>query len=248
MATHDLGTGMYTIMTQVAADALGLPQERVICRIGDSRFPAAPVAGGSMSTASVMPAVQAACAALRTRALDLAGEPLDYSRAAQVAGGTLTAQSDTAPGEEQGQYSFNSFGAQFVEVRVDESIGRVRVSRATGVFDCGKILNPKTARSQMVGGSIWGIGQALLEASVLDPRTGRMLSDSFAEYRIPVNADIGQIDIAFIEEPDYLLNPLGARGVGEIGITGVAAAIANAIYHATGKRVRDLPITPEKLL
>jgi len=229
VATHDLGTGMYTIMTQVAAEALGVPISQVECRIGDSRFPPAPVAGGSQSTASVMPAVQAACLKLRE------------------SGGEM-AEADAAPGDEQGRYSFQSFGAQFAEVRVDEAIGRVRVSRFLGVFDCGKILNPKTARSQMLGGIVFGIGQALFEEAVVDPRTGRLLTDSMAEYRVPVNADVGELEILFVEEPDYVLNPLGARGVGEIGITGVAAAIANAIYHAIGKRLRDLPITPEKLL
>jgi xanthine dehydrogenase YagR molybdenum-binding subunit len=229
VATHDIGTGMYTIMTQVAADALGVPIEQVECRIGDSAFPPAPVAGGSMSTASVMPAVQAACIKLRET------------------GGTV-AEASTAPGDEENRYSFHSFGAQFVEVHVDEALGRVRVSRALGVFDCGRILNPKTARSQFLGGIIFGIGMALLEDGVFDHRTGRVVSDNLADYRIPVNADVGELDALFIEEPDYVFNPLGARGIGEIGITGVAAAIANAVYHATGKRVRDLPISPEKLI
>jgi xanthine dehydrogenase YagR molybdenum-binding subunit len=229
VATHDLGTGMYTIMAQVAADALGVPVEQVECRLGDSSFPKAPVAGGSQSTASVMPAVQAACLKLRE------------------SGGT-EAEATTAPGDEQKRYSFQSFGAQFIEVRVDETLGRVRVSRALGVFDCGKILNPKTARSQMLGGIVFGIGMALLEEGVFDPRTGRILSDNLADYRVPVNADVGEVEVLFVEEPDYVFNPLGARGLGEIGITGVAAAIANAVYHATGKRVRGLPITPEKLL
>jgi xanthine dehydrogenase YagR molybdenum-binding subunit len=229
VATHDLGTGMYTIMAQVAADALGVPVSQIECRLGDSSFPSAPVAGGSQSTASVMPAVQAACVKLRE------------------SGGTM-AEASSAPGDEQRRYSFQSFGAHFVEVRVDEALGRVRVSRALGVFDCGKVLNPKTARSQMLGGIVFGIGMALLEDGVYDPRTGRVLSDNLADYRIPVNADIGELEILFVEKPDYLFNPLGARGMGEIGITGVAAAIANAVYHATGKRVRDLPITPEKLL
>jgi xanthine dehydrogenase YagR molybdenum-binding subunit len=229
VATHDLGTGMYTIMTQVAADALQLPISQVEVRIGDSKFPRSPVAGGSMSTASVMPAVQAACIKLRES-------------------GGIEASADAAPGDEQSRYAFQSFGAQFVEVRVDEALGRVRVSRVLGVFDCGKILNPKTTRSQMLGGIVFGIGQALFEENVVDPRNGRLLTDNLAEYRLPVNADVGEIEVLFIEEPDYLLNPLGARGVGEIGITGVAAAISNAIYHATGRRLRDLPFTPEKLL
>src|SRR5579875_417917 len=196
----------------------------------------------------VTPAVQQACEELRRRAIELAGEPVDYARAARLSGGTLSIMSDVAPGDEQRRYAFQSFGAQFIEVRVDEALGRVRVTRALGVFDCGRILNPKTARSQMLGGIVFGIGQALLEEGIVDKRTGRLLTDNLAEYRVPVNADIGEIEVLFIEEPDYALNPLGARGIGEIGITGVAAAIANAVYHATGKRIRELPITPEKLL
>jgi len=229
VATHDLGTGMYSIMAQVAADALQVALDEVECRLGDSRYPDAPVAGGSMSTASVMPAVQAACLKLRASGGDFA-------------------EAGTAPGDESNRYAFQSFGAQFIEVRVDEALGRVRVTRALGVFDCGRILNPKTARSQALGGIVMGIGMALLEEGAFDPRSGRILTDNLADYRIPVNADIGNLDAFFIEEPDYVFNPLGARGIGEIGITGVAPAIANAVFNATGKRVRDLPITPEKLL
>ncbi len=229
VATHDIGTGMYSIIAQVAADALGVGVEQIECRIGDSSLPPAPVAGGSMSTASVMPAVQAACLKLRES-------------------GANEAEASTAPGDEQGRYAFHSFGAQFVEVRVDERLGRVRVARALGVFDCGKIINPKTARSQFLGGMVFGIGMALMEDGVFDPRSGRVMTDNLADYRIPVNADIDEIEAITVEHPDFLLNPLGARGVGEIGTTGVAAAIANAVYNATGKRIRELPITPDKLL
>jgi len=229
VATHDIGTGMYSIIAQVAADALGVGVERIEVRIGDSALPAAPVAGGSMSTASVMPAVQAACLKLRES-------------------GGNEAEASSAPGDEQGRYSFHSFGAQFVEIRVDETLGRVRVARALGVFDCGKIINPKTARSQFLGGMVFGIGMALMEDGVFDKRSGRVVTDNLADYRIPVNADIGEIDAITVEHPDFLLNPIGARGVGEIGTTGVAAAIANAVYNATGKRIRTLPITPDKLL
>ena len=229
VATHDIGTGMYAIMTQVAADALGVPISQVECRLGDSSFPTAPVAGGSQSTASVMPAVQAACVKLRE------------------SGGTQ-AEASVAPGDEQNRYSFHSFGAQFVEVRVDATLGRVRVARALGVFDCGKIINPKTARSQFLGGMVFGIGMALMEEGVFDTRSGRVITDNLADYRIPVNADIEDIDAITIEHPDFVFNPLGVRGIGEIGITGVAAAIANAVYNATGKRIRELPITPDKLL
>ncbi len=229
VATHDIGTGMYSIIAQVAADALGVDVEQIEVRIGDSKLPPAPVAGGSMSTASVMPAVQAACLKLRE-------------------GGTNEAEASSAPGDEQGRYAFHSFGAQFIEVRVDETLGRVRIERALGVFDCGKIINPKTARSQFLGGMIFGIGMALMEEGLFDPRSGRVMTDNLIDYRIPVNADIGEIEAIAVEHPDFLLNPLGVRGVGEIGTTGVAAAIANAVYNATGKRIRELPITPDKLL
>ena len=237
-ATHDLGTGMYTIIAQVAADALGLPLERLIVRIGDSAYPRAPVAGGSQSTASVVPAVADACRALLART----GGTIDERAAGTEATGSATDDYD------EEHYAFHSFGAQFCEVRVDEELARVRVSRFVGVFDCGRIVNPKTARSQMIGGITMGLGMALMEETIRDPRSGAVVTNAFADYRVPVNADIPPIEIAFVEEPDLRLNALGVRGIGEIGITGVAAAVANAIYHATGKRVRDLPILPEKLL
>ena len=237
-ATHDLGTGMYTVIAQVAADTLGLPVERLIVRIGDSAYPRAPVAGGSQSTASVAPAVADACRAL----LERTGGTIDARAAGTEATGSATDDYD------EEHFSFHSFGAQFCEVRIDEELARVRVSRFVGVFDCGRIVNPKTARSQMVGGITMGLGMALLEETIRDPRSGAVVTNNFADYRVPVNADIPPIEIAFVEEPDLELNALGVRGIGEIGITGVAAAVANAIYHATGKRVRDLPILPEKLL
>jgi xanthine dehydrogenase YagR molybdenum-binding subunit len=162
--------------------------------------------------------------------------------------GALEALGISEPGKEGEAFSFHSFGAQFVEVRYDEEIARLRVTRALGVFDCGRVLNPKTARSQMIGGITWGIGMALLEETVRDDRYGAVVTNNLADYHVPVNADINAIDVVFVEEPDLRFNPLGARGMGEIGITGVAAAIANAVYHATGVRVRDLPIVPEKLL
>jgi len=277
-ATHDLGTGMYTILAQIAADALGADPRTIRVRIGDSTFPNAPVAGGSMSSASVGPAVQDAARRAQREAVAIAvsagASPLHGLSADDVeaVGGVLRAKDDpsraiaygdvvrlggtgaietvasSGPGEDSDAYSFHSFGAQFVEVRYDEEIARLRVARALGVFDCGRILNPKTARSQMLGGITWGIGMALLEETVRDDRAGAVVTNNLADYHVPVNADIGDISVIFVEEPDFRLNPLGARGVGEIGITGVAAAIANAVYHATGVRVRDLPIVPEKLL
>jgi xanthine dehydrogenase YagR molybdenum-binding subunit len=237
-ATHDLGTGMYTIATQVAADALGVPIERVIVRIGDSAYPNAPVAGGSQSTASVTPAIAAACRAL----LEQTGGTID----ARAIG--TEARAGAGGDYDEEHFSYHSFGAQFCEVHVDEELASARVSRFVGVFDGGRILNPKTARSQMIGGIIMGIGMALFEESVRDPRSGAVVTNNFADYRVATNADIPPIEVAFIEEPDLRLNALGVRGIGEIAITGVAAAVANAVYHATGKRIRNLPILPEKLL
>lgn len=237
-ATHDLGTGMYTIIAQVAADTLGLPMERIDVHLGDSAYPRAPVAGGSQSTASVMPPLVIACEALKRGV----GGTIDERAAGKEARGS-------SPGAyDEEHYAFHSFGAQFCEVRFDEELARVRVTRFTGVFDCGRILNPKTARSQMVGGIVMGLGMALMEETVRDPRNGRIVTNNFADYRVPVNADVPPIDIAFAEHPDLTFNALGVRGVGEIGITGVAAAVANAVYHASGKRVRNLPILPERLL
>jgi len=251
-ATHDIGTGMYTILAQIAADALGVHPDAIRVRIGDSALPNAPVAGGSMSSASVGPAVHLAAKRARDEAARLLGtrasEAIDYARAAQLGGGTIEVTGDAAPGDDAGKYSFHSFGAQFVEVRVDAELGRVRVERALGVFDCGRILNPKTARSQMIGGIVWGIGMGLLEHTVRDARRGAVVTNNLADYHVPVNADVRNVDVLFVEEPDLRLNPLGVRGVGEIGLTGVAAALANAVYHATGVRVRELPIVPEKLL
>lgn len=237
-ATHDLGTGMYTIVAQVAADALGIGLERVDVRLGDSNYPRAPVAGGSQSTASVLPPVALACAELRR----LAGGTFDGAAAG------LEATAASAGDHDRERYAFNSFGAQFCEVRYDEDLARVRVTRFTGVFDCGRILNPKTSRSQMAGGIIMGLGMALMEETPRDPRSGAIPGNNFADYHVPVNADIPPIDVHFVEYPDLRFNALGVRGLGEIGITGVAAAVANAVFHASGKRVRDLPILPERLL
>jgi xanthine dehydrogenase YagR molybdenum-binding subunit len=237
-ATHDLGTGMYTIIAQVAADTLGIPLAAVTVKIGDSDYPKAPVAGGSQSTASVMPPLVAACEKL----IRLAGGGI------AGAGAGLEATASASGEVDEEKHSFHSFGAQFCEVRYDEDLARLRVTRFTGVFDCGRILNPKTARSQMMGGIIMGLGMALMEETQRDPRSGAIVSNNLADYHVPVNADVPPIDIAFVEHPDLTFNALGVRGVGEIGITGVAAAVANAVYHASGRRIRDLPILPERLL
>ena len=237
-ATHDLGTGMYTIIAQVASDALGIPLAAVTVKLGDSKYPKAPVAGGSQSTASVMPPLVDACEQLRRKA---------GGHIAGAAAGLEAAASASGEVDEE-QHAFHSFGAQFCEVRYDEELARLRVTRFTGVFDCGRVLNPKTSRSQMVGGIIMGLGMALMEETLRDPRSGAIVTNNLADYHVPVNADVPPIDIAFVEHPDLTFNALGVRGMGEIGITGVAAAVANAVYHASGRRVRDLPIVPERLM
>lgn len=276
--THDLGTGTYTVMTQVAAEALGLPPEKVRFELGDSSMPRAPVSGGSQSVASVAPAVQAAAAAVRRKLVALAiadpGSPLSGAALDDVlsekgwlmlrtapdrrepyaavlarnGGRTLDASAESKPGSEKEAYSMHAFGAVFAEVHVDAELGEIRVPRIGGAYGVGQLLNEKTAHSQLMGGVVWGVSMALMEATEYDLRTGRPVNANLAEYHVPVNADIGVIDIAVVPEQDAHINSLGTKGIGEIGITGVAAAIANAVYHATGKRVRDLPITLDKVL
>ncbi|HEY3203688.1 MAG TPA: xanthine dehydrogenase family protein molybdopterin-binding subunit, partial [Thermoanaerobaculia bacterium] len=257
-ATHDLGTGAYTVFTQVAADALGLPVERVTFELGDTNFPAAPVAGGSNSTASVSEAILEAAAAAKSKLAALASSdpkslsltPERISELLSRAGlPSVEAEASVSLDEEKSKaFAFQSFGAQFCEVKIDPLLPRVRVTRFVSVIDNGRVLNPRTSRSQVMGGVTMGIGMALMEHTAYDPRTGRPVTDNFADYAIPVNADVGSIEVELIDRPDPQINTLGCRGIGEIGITGVAAAIANAVYHATGRRVRELPITPDKLL
>jgi xanthine dehydrogenase YagR molybdenum-binding subunit len=242
--THDLGTGTYTIMTQIAADALALPPERVVFRLGDTSYPETPESGGSQTAASVGSAVHAAAAALRKKLERRRVKDWRRSPGARP----IETRVESAPGDEEDRYAMYAFGAQFVEVRVDTDLGQMRVSRMVGVFDCGRILNPKTARSQLAGGMVGGIGMALHEATVLDERLGRVVNNNLAEYHLPVNLDVPAIDVTWIDRSDARANPLGVKGIGEIGITGAAAAVANAVFHATGTRVRDLPITLDTLL
>jgi xanthine dehydrogenase YagR molybdenum-binding subunit len=248
-ASQDIGTGTYTVMTQVAADALGLAPEQVRFELGDSRMPPSPVSGGSMTAASTGSAVQAACLELRKQmtALRSPGES-DADLLARQPGGMLEARADSAPGPERQQYSMHSFGAVFVEARVDRDLGEIRIPRIVGTYGAGRILNAKTAHSQLVGGVVWGVGMALEEETLVDGRTGRYMNADLAEYHVPVNADIGALDVSFVDEEDPHVNPIGVKGIGEIGITGVAAAIANAVYNATGVRVRELPITLDKVI
>ncbi|WP_157271559.1 xanthine dehydrogenase family protein molybdopterin-binding subunit [Azohydromonas aeria] len=276
--THDLGTGTWTLLTQVAADTLELPPARIALEIGDSALPMAPVSGGSMSAASAGNAVLAVCEALRTRLVELAvadedsplfgvehelvelkegrlrhgqdpsrGETLE-ALAARHKPGSLEAKVMATPGPDSEKFSKHSFGAVFVEVRVDAELGEIRVTRIVGAYAVGKLLNAKTGRSQLLGGIVWGVSMALHEHSLRDPRYGRIANANLGEYHVPVNADIPDIELIVVPEEDAHLGALGAKGIGEIGITGVAAAIANAVWHATGKRIRDMPIALDALL
>jgi xanthine dehydrogenase YagR molybdenum-binding subunit len=266
-------------MTQVAADAIGLPPAKVTFRLGDTEFPETPVSGGSQTAASTGSAVKLAGQALREKIVQMAvtdtRSPVHGAGASDVtiddgfvalksnpskkeslaalmarSGPTeIEAKGDAKPGEEKDKYAMYAFGAQFAEVHVDADFGEVRVARMVGVFAAGKILNAKTARSQLMGGMIWGIGMALMENTVFDPLRGRIVNANLAEYHVPVNRDSPmQIDVITVPEDDPHVNELGVKGIGEIGITGATAAIVNAVYHATGKRVRDLPLTPDKLI
>ncbi len=234
--TQDIGTGTYTVMTQIAADALGMPLDKIVFELGDTAFPENGVSGGSTTASTVGPAVKAACEALKNK------------MAGARPGEELSAEATTKVHPDRDSYSTHAFGADFVEVRVDEDLGRIRVVRAVAAFAAGTILNAKTARSQLIGGLVWAIGMALEEATVRDRRTARVVTRDLADYHVPVNADVPALDVIIIPETDAIVNDLGTKGIGELGITGAAAAIANAVYHATGKRIRDLPITLDKLL
>ena len=245
-ASSDMGPGTYTAMTQVAADTLELPVDRVRFELGDTDMPDAPVHGGSMTMASVGSAVQAACEAVR-RKLDADGR--SYAEALRDHGlDRLEATAGSEPGDEAERFSTYAFGAVFVEVRVDADLGVIRVPRIIGAYDVGRVVNPKLARSQCIGGMVGGIGMALLERADWDARFGRVMNANLAEYLVPVHADVGELEALFVPSDDRRFNPLGVKGLAEVAICGVAPAIANAIHHATGRRVRDLPITLEQLL
>ncbi|MCE3607880.1 xanthine dehydrogenase family protein molybdopterin-binding subunit [Massilia sp. P8910] len=278
-AATDIGTGTYTAMCIIAADAMGMPLEQVRFQLGDSTLPVAPVEGGSSHVATVGSAVQGVCEKLQKSLFKLARKMPDspFAKArfedAEFAGGTLRLRAQ--PGyalalaaivafdgagrlEEkymmlpnvlkQKNYLRATHSAVFVEVRVDEAFGTVRVTRVVSAIAAGRIVNAKAARSQIIGGVVWGIGQALHEATQSDDRIGRFMNHNLGEYHVSVNADIHEIDVVFVQEDDRIVSRLGAKGVGEIGQVGVAAAVCNAIYHATGRRVRSTPMTPDKVM
>jgi xanthine dehydrogenase YagR molybdenum-binding subunit len=275
-ATSDIGTGTYTIIAQVAADMLGLPLADISVKLGDSSLPQSPVEGGSWIATSVANGIASTAEAIRSELLRIAvqmpNSPLgntaltdvvladsklvsraDSSRAVFVADvmrhgavDRIERELTTNPTADHSRAQ-NTHSAIFVEVKVDEQLRTVRVGRVVSAVAAGRILNPKTAASQILGGVVWGIGMALHEETVIDHRFGRIMNANIAEYHVPVHADVHDIKVIFVDERDDS-NPLGLKGVGEIGIVGVAAAIANAVYHATGKRVRDLPITLDKLM
>ncbi|MPR05452.1 xanthine dehydrogenase family protein molybdopterin-binding subunit [Microvirga tunisiensis] len=247
-AASDMGPGTWTTMTQIAAETLRLPVGKVRFNLGDTKLPRASVHGGSMTTASVGSAVQGACQKARASILANASTN-DIAEAIRRLEHPYETLFHFTPGDAKKRFSMHAFGAVFAEVAVDPDLCEARVNRIVGSYGLGRIVNPKTTRSQVIGGMVGGIGMALMEHSPMDRRNGRAVNANLAEYAIPVHADNPpEMEAIFIDEHDPHVNPLGVKGVGEIAIVGVAPAIANAIFHATGKRIRELPITPDKLL
>ncbi|WP_048306441.1 xanthine dehydrogenase family protein molybdopterin-binding subunit [Halomonas sp. PR-M31] len=273
--TQDIGTGTYTIVAQTVAELSGVSLKDIEVRLGESTLPAGPLSGGSMVTATALPAVAAALRnafdALKKVAtgengafegsdpdnleieagalVDKQGKRVSFGEIlSQQKLGSVSGEGQAAPGDEKNQYSFRSFGAHFVEVRWDPGISRLRVARVVSSIDIGRAINPSTARNQVEGSIVMGIGMALTEKLDYDPRDGRLINNNYADYIVPCHADMPEIDVELPDNPDYILNEFGARGVGEIGLTGIAAAIGNAVYHATGKRIREFPITLEKVM
>ena len=254
-AASDIGPGTATAMVLIAADTLGWPADKITFDLGNSSFPMAPTQGGSSTVSSVGSAVHDACVALKQQLNVLAGKPeastdaIDYASILQQLNlPLLEITQESQSSDEAKKYSMYSFSAHFVQVYVHPLTGVVKIKKLVATVDAGKIVNHKTASSQMIGGAVGGIGMALTEEAVIDHRYGRYINGNLADYHVPVNADIPQIEAIFIDKPDPIINPVGTKGIGEISLIGVAAAIANAVYNATGIRVRSLPITPDKLL
>lgn len=275
--TADIGPGTYTMMTVIAAEYLGLKPEQITVKLGDTRLPKAPSQGGSWTTASVGSAIFGAAhemakqlhalakndknsplADLREDDVELVdgklrssttpAQAVAISDLLRLAGKPIVVDYDSKPSPERNKYATAAHGAQFAEVKVDPDTFMVKVARVIEVTACGRIMNPLTSHSQEIGGVVWGIGAALHEATEIDHRFGRIMNASLADYHVPTNADVHEIQTMFVEEDDKVVNPLGVKGMGELGMVGIPAAIANAVFHATGKRVRDLPITPDKLV
>jgi xanthine dehydrogenase YagR molybdenum-binding subunit len=279
--TQDIGTGTYTILAQLAAEKIGVPLDKVAVALGETSLPEGPISGGSMATASVIPAVMAAgnkaIDALFNVATSTPGSPFEkhkpdelgfeggrvFIKANGSAGGLPFAdllkranlrlvsgsgKSEATFGEKKPKFSTHSFGCHFAEVTWQPEIARLRVNRVVTVIDAGRIINPLAGRNQIEGAVVMGIGMALLEHTTYDPQNGAPINSNLADYMVAVNADVPKLDVHFVDFPDLHLNELGARGIGEIGLAGVAAAITAATHHATGVRVRELPIKIEDLL
>ena len=253
LAASDLGTGTHTIVAQTAADGLGLPVNKITVKIGDSALPPAAGSVGSVGAASFTNAVNDACIKITDELIAKSGKqffvkPTAMQMMISEKVDSFNTRADAKPSAEAENYSLHSFNANFAEVWVNNSTGMIKIPKVVAVTAAGKILNPKTARSQIIGGVVWGIGMALMEESVLDNRYGNFITRSFADYHVPANLDVKTIDTIFINEEDKIVNKLGVKGIGEVAIVGVAAAIVNAVFNATGKRLRSLPLTPDKLI
>jgi len=254
-ATSDIGPGTGTAMTLIASDLLGIPASRITFELGNSSFPIAPTQGGSSTVSSVGSAVHDACLSFKQKLYALAGmpenstDPIDYVAVLKQHNLPFFELTEESQSNQQAKnYSMYSFSAHFAKVHVHPLTGAVKVRRLIAVVDAGRIVSYKTASSQMIGGAVGGIGMALTEEAIFDHKYGRYVNGNFADYHVPVNADIHEMEAIFIDKPDPYINPIGTKGIGEISLIGVAAAIANAVFNATGKRVRELPITPDKLI